>query len=50
MEDLERGFLPTPGRLTRWSPPSEGPDVRIDTFVREGAAAAIQQLPAGPTL
>ena len=35
-EDPERGFLPTPGRLTRWSPPSEGPDVRVDTFVREG--------------
>ena len=37
-EDPERGFLPTPGRLTRWSPPCEGPDVRIDTFVREGLA------------
>ena len=37
-EDPERGFLPTPGRLTRWSPPPEGPDVRIDTFVREGQA------------
>ena len=35
-EDPERGFLPTPGRLTRWSPPPEGPDVRIDTFVRDG--------------
>ena len=35
-EDPERGFLPTPGRLTRWSPPGEGPDVRIDTFVRTG--------------
>ena len=37
-EDPARGFLPTPGRLTRWSPPSEGPDVRVDTFVREGQA------------
>ena len=35
-EDPERGFLPTPGRLTRWSPPSEGPHVRVDTFVRTG--------------
>ncbi len=35
-EDPERGFLPTPGRLIRWSSPSEGPDVRVDTFVREG--------------
>ena len=37
-EDPTRGFLPTPGRLTQWAPPSEGPDVRIDTFVREGQA------------
>ena len=37
-EDPERGFLPTPGRLIRWSPPPEGPDVRLDTFVREGQA------------
>ena len=37
-EDPERGFLPTPGRLTRWSPPRQGPDVRVDTFVREGQA------------
>ena len=35
-EDPERGFLPTPGRLTRWSPPPEGRDLRVDTFVREG--------------
>ena len=37
-EDPERGFLPTPGRLTRWSPPRQGPDVRVDTFVRAGQA------------
>ena len=37
-EDPERGFLPTPGRLTRWSPPRQDPDVRVDTFVREGQA------------
>ena len=35
-EDPERGFLPTPGRLTRWSPPGEGRDLRVDTFVRAG--------------
>ena len=35
-EDPERGFLPTPGRLTRWSPPRAGRDVRVDTFVRAG--------------
>ena len=37
-EDPERGFLPTPGRLTRWSPPRQSRDVRIDTFVRAGQA------------
>ena len=35
-EDPERGFLPTPGRLTRWSAPIQGRDVRVDTFVRAG--------------
>ena len=35
-EDSERGFLPTPGRLTRWSPPEEDAHVRVDTFVRAG--------------
>ena len=35
-EDPERGFLPTPGRLTRWSPPIQGRDVRVDTFARAG--------------
>ena len=35
-EDPERGFLPTPGRLAEWSPPVEGPDIRVDTFVRPG--------------
>ena len=35
-EDPERGFLPTPGRLTRWTPPIQGRDVRVDTFVRAG--------------
>ena len=37
-EDPERGFLPTPGRLTRWSPPEEDAHVRVDTFVRAGQA------------
>ena len=35
-EDPERGFLPAPGRLTRWSPPREAPSVRVDTFVQAG--------------
>ena len=35
-EDPERGFLPAPGRLTRWSPPPQGPRLRVDTFVRAG--------------
>ena len=39
-EDPERGFLPTPGRLTRWSPPREGRDVRVDTFLQAGQAVS----------
>ena len=35
-EDPERGFLPTPGWLTRWSPPAGGKHVRLDTFVCAG--------------
>jgi propionyl-CoA carboxylase alpha chain len=39
-EDPYRGFLPSIGRLVRYSPPSEGPDgsiiVRNDAGVREG--------------
>ncbi len=37
-EDPERGFLPSTGRLVRYSPPAErGGRVRVDTGVREGA-------------
>ncbi len=37
-EDPERGFLPSTGRLVRYSPPRERQGrVRVDTGVREGA-------------
>ena len=37
-EDPERGFLPSTGRLVRYSPPRERDGrVRVDTGVREGA-------------
>jgi len=35
-ERPEKGFLPSPGTLTRWRLPPEGPDLRIDHGLREG--------------
>src|SRR5690606_12168108 len=35
-EDVGRGYLPTPGTVTRFEPP-EGPGVRLDTGVRAGS-------------
>jgi acetyl-CoA/propionyl-CoA carboxylase, biotin carboxylase, biotin carboxyl carrier protein len=35
-EDPGRGFLPGPGTVTRWQPPS-GPGVRLDSGVKEGS-------------
>ncbi len=34
-EDAGRNFLPAPGTITRWSPPS-GPGVRLDTGFEQG--------------
>ncbi len=36
-EDPLRNFLPSTGRLVRYREPSEGPAVRVDTGVYEGA-------------
>jgi propionyl-CoA carboxylase alpha chain len=35
-EDPFRNFLPSTGRLTRYQPPTESPQVRVDTGVYEG--------------
>jgi acetyl-CoA carboxylase biotin carboxylase subunit len=34
-ESVERGFMPSPGRLTRWKPP-QGPGIRVDTHCYPG--------------
>jgi acetyl-CoA carboxylase biotin carboxylase subunit len=35
-EDPSQGFRPAPGRIARWEPPPEAPDLRIDTHVESG--------------
>ncbi len=39
-EDPERGFLPSPGMLTRYRAP-EGPGVRVDSGVSEGSEISV---------
>ncbi len=36
-EDVERGFVPVPGEVTRWEPPS-GPGIRLDSHMSRGAS------------
>lgn len=40
-EDVGRGFLPSPGKITKFLPPS-GPGVRLDSGVLEGNSVAPQ--------
>ena len=40
-EDPFRGFMPSIGRLTRYMPPVEGPNVRVDTGVYEGGSISM---------
>ena len=44
-EDPRRGFLPSVGRLVRYRPPREGPDLRVDSGVREGSEVSIHYDP-----
>jgi len=36
-EDVARGFVPVPGTVTRWEPPS-GPGIRLDSHIAAGAS------------
>ncbi|MFQ5983799.1 MAG: biotin/lipoyl-containing protein, partial [Woeseiaceae bacterium] len=40
-EDPERNFLPSSGRLVRYRPPEQNPNLRIDTGVFEGSEISI---------
>ncbi|QUT03933.1 acetyl/propionyl/methylcrotonyl-CoA carboxylase subunit alpha [Sphingobium phenoxybenzoativorans] len=40
-EDPYRGFLPSTGRLSRYSPPEEGDGVRVDDGVAEGGEVSM---------
>ena len=44
-EDPLRGFLPSIGRLTRYLPPAETAQVRVDTGVEEGGEVSIHYDP-----
>ena len=44
-EDPFRGFLPSVGRLTRYAPPPEDENVRVDTGVFEGGEISIHYDP-----
>ncbi len=44
-EDPFRGFLPSVGRLVRYSPPPESDSVRVDTGVYEGGEVSIHYDP-----
>jgi propionyl-CoA carboxylase alpha chain len=44
-EDPYRNFLPATGRLTRYLPPIEGPDVRVDSGVGAGGEISIHYDP-----
>ncbi len=35
-EDVQRGFVPVPGKITRWEAP-QGEGIRLDTHISEGA-------------
>jgi acetyl-CoA carboxylase biotin carboxylase subunit len=43
-EDPARNFMPSPGTITRWSPP-EGPGIRLESGVAEGCQVSVHYDP-----
>jgi acetyl-CoA carboxylase biotin carboxylase subunit len=43
-EDPARNFMPSPGTITRWSPP-QGPGIRLESGVAEGCQVSVHYDP-----
>ena len=43
-EDPAKNFMPSPGTITRWSPP-QGPGIRLESGVAEGCQVSVHYDP-----